>query len=169
MKKFQDLHVFNCIRIRFEGEEYRTLEKTPQISDDGTYQALALDEENNQYKVTWANNHDWYSPIKIEALDPELRNKKQHQPKYKVVGQSYGRDPNGRVIHFSTFGIGRRPVAIRVSNQYGWEDGCRERDIRFIKNPRVSYYAAGDAYTLDAAIIKGEEITEEEFKSLAEH
>ncbi|OPA76726.1 hypothetical protein BVG16_16275 [Paenibacillus selenitireducens] len=78
MLKFEDLNARNSTILTIEGEEYRTTQD-PHISDDGeTYQAHALNTDNEEFLITWdiTNNEttdeseacDWDSPIGIMAI-----------------------------------------------------------------------------------------------------
>lgn len=56
-----------------------------------------------------------------------------------------------------------------ISSQYGWQDGCQDRAIKFLKfsTMKIVDYMYGDPYTLGYAHIEGEEVNKNSYEFLA--
>ncbi|CAM3990978.1 hypothetical protein [Alkalicoccus chagannorensis] len=76
--KFDELNASNSTIVEVEGIEYRTIEK-PKVSSTGdTYEAHALDQEDNKYYVEWAvadpeavdevDACEWDEPIQVKKV-----------------------------------------------------------------------------------------------------
>lgn len=89
--------------------------------------------------------------------------------KVVVRGYSYGYDEKGNFVPFeSLFREIRKVRALHVRSQYGWRDGCQDRDHRYILKPKIIEFRRGNEHTLSYALIEGILISEEEFEKLSE-
>ena len=66
-----------------------------------------------------------------------------------VTGYSYGYNPVGIRIPFKR---GSYYKQLQVSSQYGWEDGCRDRNKRKLKDVVCIEHRPGDAHSVGTAI-----------------
>lgn len=77
--EFSKLNERNSTIIEYEGQELRTIED-PYHESDGLYQAIALNECDYKYTITWKANHpdfenltdeseacDWNKPIRVAS------------------------------------------------------------------------------------------------------
>ena len=76
---YSKLNDYNSTIIEFDGTELRTVDN-PYL-DGNVYKAIAVDQYDNQYQITWKINHpdfenledeseacDWDKPVEVEKL-----------------------------------------------------------------------------------------------------
>jgi hypothetical protein len=71
-----------------------------------------------------------------------------------VTGYSYGHGRHGELINFKEGAFYRH---LRVRSQFGWEDGCRERDHRTLENVICVYHSPGNAGCTGTTVFVPEE------------
>lgn len=80
---------------------------------------------------------------------------------HRVYGYNYGLTIEGNLIYFTDVEDKIIPYLF-VRSQYGWRSGCRDEDLKYLKNVRVvNANVSACSFILEAE----EELTKEEFYS----
>jgi hypothetical protein len=69
----------------------------------------------------------------------------------KVTGYSYGYTGNKEIVDFEK---GRLYKYLAVRSQYGWEDGCEDKDYKVLENVVCTSISKGSAHYVGTAIFK---------------